>query len=393
MLKAYKYRLYPNKEQEVLLNKHFGCVRFVYNYSLNLKISAYQNENIRLSKFDLDKQLTELKKLDEYNWLKEVNSQSLQASNRHLDVAFSNFFKQHNDFPKFKSKKTNRFSFEIPANIYLDIDNNKVSFPKFKEGVNLVISRKPKGVIRQATVSKTPTNKYFISILYETGVDNKQKEIITRENSVGIDLGIKDFVITSDGVKYENNKYLRKLEDKLAKEQIKLSRKVKGSNNRNKQRIKVARVYEKISNQRLDYLHKISSILVSENKTICIEDLNVQGMIKNHKLAKSISDVSWGKFVELLRYKSEWYGVNILQIGRFEPSSKMCSCGVINKELTLKDREWTCETCGLVHDRDILASNNIKKFALNAIGLGQPELTPIESKSLDPRGNRNPIGL
>jgi putative transposase len=198
----------------------------VYNYRLNLKISAYQNENIRLSKFDLDKQLTELKKLDEYNWLKEVNSQSLQASNRHLDVAFSNFFKQHNDFPKFKSKKTNRFSFEIPANIYIDIDNNKVSFPKFKEGVNLVISRKPKGVIRQATVSKTPTNKYFLTILYETGVDNKQKEIITRENSVGIDLGIKDFVITSDGVKYENNKYLRKLEDKLAKEQIKLSIKV-----------------------------------------------------------------------------------------------------------------------------------------------------------------------
>lgn len=393
MLKAYKYRLYPNLEQTILLNKHFGCARFIYNYSLDLKIKAYQNDNTKLSKFDLDKKITELKQITEYIWLKEVNSQSLQASNRHLDVAFSNFFKKHNNFPNFKSKKSNRHSFEVPANIILDLDNNKVSIPKFKEGINLVISRIPKGIIRQATVSKTPSGKYFISILYETGEINKPKENIIRENTVGIDLGLKDFIITSDGVKYENNKFLYKLENKLAKEQVKLSRKVKGSNNRNKQRVKVARVHEKITNQRLDYLHKISSKLISENKTICIEDLNVEGMIKNHKLAKSISDVSWSKFVELLRYKAEWYGVNILQIGRFEPSSKMCSCGVINKELSLNDREWTCGACGLTHDRDILASNNIKKFALNAIGLEQPESTPTESNSLESCGSRNPIGL
>lgn len=393
MLKAYKYRLYPNSQQEMLLNKHFGCARFIYNLGLDLKIKAYQNNKSKLSKFDLDKNITELKKKEEYSWLKDVNSQSLQASNRHLDVAFSNFFRKHNSFPKFKSKKNNYHSFEIPANIILDIENNKVSIPKFKEGINLVISRIPKGEIRQATVSKTPSGKYFISILCETHEINKPKNEISYNNSIGIDLGIKDFLITSNGIKYENNKYLSKLEKKLSKEQNKLNKKVKGSNNRNKQRIKVAKIHEKISNQRLDYLHKLSTKLISENKTICIEDLNVSNMVKNHKLSKAISDVSWSTFIRLLTYKAEWYGVNILQIGRFEPSSKMCSCGVINKELSLNERDWTCKTCGTHHDRDILAANNIKNFALNAIGLEQPELTPMESKSIDTHRYRNPISL
>lgn len=393
MLKAYKYRLYPNSQQEVLLNKHFGCARFIYNWGLDLKIKAYQNNKSKLSKFDLDKNITELKKKEEYSWLKEVNSQSLQASNRHLDVAFSNFFRKHNSFPKFKSKKNNYHSFEIPANIILDIENNKVSIPKFKEGINLVISRIPKGEIRQATVSKTPSGKYFISILCETNEINKPKNEINYNDSIGIDLGVKDFLITSNGIKYENNKYLSKLEKKLSEEQKKLSKKVKGSNNRNKQRIKVAKIHEKISNQRLDYLHKLSSKLISENKTICIEDLNVSNMIKNHKLSKAITDVSWSKFIELLTYKAEWYGVNILQIGRFEPSSKMCSCGIINKGLTLNEREWTCQACGTHHDRDILAANNIKNFALNAIGLEQSKLTPMESKSIDPHRYRNPVSI
>jgi putative transposase len=393
MLKAYKYRLYPNNEQIVLLNKHFGCVRFIYNWSLDLKIKAYQNNKQKLSKFDLDKQLTILKKEENYLWLKEVNSQSLQASNRHLDVAFSNFFKKHNSFPKFKSKKLNKHSFEIPANVSLDIENAKVIIPKFKEGINLILSRLPKGEIRQATISKKPSGKYFISILCETNENNKTKSEIKENTTIGLDLGIKDFIITSDGVKYGNNKYLKQSENKLSKAQRKLSRKTKGSKNREKQRIKVARIHEKIYNQRLDYLHKISSKLISENKTICIEDLNVKGMIKNHNLAKSISDVSWTKFIELLTYKAEWYGVNILQIGRFEPSSKMCTCGFINKELKLSDREWICCKCNKHHDRDILAANNIKRFALNALVSERHEVTPMESKSLDPHGNRNPIGL
>lgn len=382
MLKAYKYRLYPNNDQEVLLNKHFGSCRFVYNWALDLKIKAYQNDNGRISKFELDKLLTELKKTEDYEWLKETNSQSLQAANRHLDVAFSNFFQKQNQFPKFKSKKRNKHSFEVPAGINLDVENNKIKLPKFKEGIRLVLSRLPKGNIRQATVSKTPSGKFYISILCETGEINKTKSRITKSTTIGIDLGIKDFIVTSDGVKYQNNKYLKRLEQKLVKEQRKLSKKQKGSSNRNKQRIKVAKIHEKISNQRLDYLHKISSKLISENKTIAIEDLSVKNMVKNKNLAKSIHDVSWSKFIELLKYKAEWYGVNILTIGRFEPSSKMCSCGEINHDLTLNDREWTCDTCGVTHDRDILAANNIKKFALNAnMGSGRP-LMPVEDYTL-----------
>ena len=393
MLKAFKYRLYPNSSQSILLNKHFGCTRLIYNWGLDLKIKAYQNDNTKLSKFDLDKLLTELKKEENRLWLKEVNSQSLQAANRHLDTAFTVFFRKNGGFPNFKSKHKNRFSFEVPSGIFIDIENNKVKFPKFKEGINIELSRLPKGEIRQATVSKTPSGKYFISILCETGELNKVKPEINEKDTIGIDLGIKDFIITSEGVKYKNNKYLKKLSKKLSREQRKLSRKVKGSKNRDKQRIKLNLVHEKITNQRLDYLHKVSSKLISENKTICVEDLNVAGMMKNHKLAKAISDVAWGKFIELLTYKAEWYGVNILTIGRFEPSSKMCSCGVINKDLTLDDRVWACDSCGVTHDRDILAANNIKKFALNKIGLGQPELTPMESKSVDPHGNRNPTSL
>jgi putative transposase len=254
--------------------------------------------------------------------------------------------------------------------------------PKFKDGIKIILSRLPKGVIRQATVSKTPSGKYFVSLLCETGETNKIKSKINKNTTIGIDLGIKDFIVTSDGIRYENSKYLKKLEKKLTKAQRKLSKKQKGSNNRNKQRINVAKIHEKITNQRLDYLHKVSSKLISENKTIAIEDLNVKGMVKNHKLAKSIHDVAWSKFIELLTYKAEWYGVNILTIGRFEPSSKMCSCGVINKELTLKDREWTCTSCNTTHDRDLLSANNIKRFALNAnMGSGRP-LMPAEDSTL-----------
>jgi putative transposase len=386
MLKSYKYRLYPNINQSELLNKHFGSVRFIYNWALDKKIKSYQNDKQRLTKFDLDKQLTELKKNDDFIWLKEVNSQSLQASNRHLDAAFTNFFRKQNGFPKFKSKHDNYHSFEIPQSIILK--DNRLIIPKFKEGINIKIDRPHNGEIRQATISKTPTGKYFVSILCETNENNKPKNSITEETTIGIDLGVKDFIITSNGFKYENHKFLNKSLKKLKREQRKLSRKVKGSNNRNKQRIKVAKIHEKISNRRIDNIHKISSKLVSENQTICIEDLNIKGMVKNHKLARSINDVSWGMFLNILQYKSEWNGVNILKIGRFEPSSKMCSCGVINNDLTLKDRVWSCNSCGVTHERDILAANNIKRFALNALRLDQPEVTPTESKSLDPHRSR-----
>ena len=391
MLKAYKYRLYPNKSQSELLNKHFGCARFVYNWSLDKKIKAYQNNKQRLSKFDLDKSLTELKSDINFVWLKEVNSQSLQAANRHLDVAFTNFFKKSKNFPKFKSKHNNNHSFEIPQNV--KVENNKLIIPKFKEGIKIVVDRVHKGEIKQATISKKPSGKYFVSILCETNELPKKKSKIVSQTTLGIDLGLTHFITTSDAIKYENHKFLNKSLKKLKKYQKSLSKKVKGSANRNKQRIKVAKIYEKITNQRLDFLHKLSSKLISENQTICIEDLNVKGMIKNHNLAKSISDASWTTFVQFLTYKSEWNGVNLLKIGRFQPSSKMCSCGEINHNLSLSDRIWTCNHCNTTHDRDILAANNIKNFALNALGSERPDVMPTESKSLDPRGSRKPINL
>lgn len=383
MLKAYKYRLYPNKKQSELLNKHFGSVRFVYNLGLDKKIKAYQNDKKRLTKFDLDKELTLLKTDINFAWLKEVNAQSLQAANRHLDIAFTNFFRKSQKFPKFKSKHNNNHSFEIPQHI--KIENNKLFIPKFKEGINIVIDRIHKGEIRQATISKRPSGKFFVSILCETNEIPKQKSKINPSTTLGIDLGLKHFIVASDNKKYENHKFLNKSLKKLKKEQKSLSRKLKGSLNKDKQRTKVAKIYEKITNQRMDFLHKLSSKLVSENQTICIEDLNVKGMIKNHNLAKAISDASWSKFIGLLTYKCDWNGVNLLTIGRFEPSSKMCSCGEINNELSLNDREWTCKSCNTTHDRDILAANNIKNFALNALGSERPEVTPTESKSLDPR--------
>lgn len=394
--KAYKFRIYPNKEEEILIHKHFGCTRFIYNWALNLKNETYQKEKKNLGRFTIQAEIPKMKKVDEYKWLKEVNSLSLQASLQHLDVAYTNFFRNKKGFPKFKSKHDNHKSFEVPANTIVDYKNKRISIPKFKQGIKARIHRTipKKGVIKTSTVSINPSGQYFISILVEEPIKEKKYKKPTMKNSVGIDLGIKDFATLSDGTKIENPKYLKNNLKKLKKEQRKLSKKVKGSNNRNKQRLKVARLHNKITNMRNDFLHKLTTKLVSENQAICLEDLNVKGMIKNHNLAQAISDVSWSKFNTLLEYKAEWHSVSILRIGRFDPSSKMCSCGVINQDLKLSDRIWTCKECGVTHDRDVLASQNIQKFALqaykNKIGQGLSKLTPVESKSLDPQRSRKP---
>ena len=360
MLKAFRYRLNPNEEQKVLLNKHIGASRFIYNLALETKQMAYVGNKHNLSCFELHSQLTDLKK--ELSWLKELNSQSLQQSITNLDKAYTAFFKGQNDFPKFK-KKTNNGSFNIPQNV--KVENNKLIIPKFtkKNSIDIVLHREIKGEIRQATISKTPTGKYFVSILCETGEQNKSKPKIKEETTIGIDLGIKDFVITSNGEVFENPKYLRKAQDKLKYVQSKYG-KYKGK----KTKQKLAKLHEKIANKRKDFLHKVSTKLIRENQTICLENLNVSGMLQNHKLAQAISDVSWSTFVNMLEYKAEWYGINILRIGRFEPSSKTCSnCGNINKEVTLKDREWTCVKCNTTHDRDVNAAINIKNFSLRNI--------------------------
>ena len=370
MLKAFKYRLNPTEEQIVLLNKHIGASRFVYNLALETKQIAYAGNKHNLSCFELHSQLKELK--EECTWLKELNSQSLQQAITNLDRAYTAFFKGQNSFPKFK-KKSSGGSFNIPQRVA--VENGKLIIPKFtkKNGIDIVLHRELKGEIRQATISRTPTGKYFVSILCETGETNKPKQKIKEETTIGIDLGIKDFAITSGGEVFENPKHLRKAQDKLKYQQRKYS---KNKGKRTKQ--KLAKLHEKATNKRKDYLHKISTKLVRENQTICLENLNVSGMIKNHNLAQAISDVSWSTFVSMLEYKADWYGTNILRIGRFEPSSKTCSnCGNINKELTLKDREWTCVKCNTKHDRDINAAINIKNFSLRNI------LSGTDSKNHD----------
>lgn len=357
MLKSFKYRLYPTKQQTELINKHIGSVRFVYNLALETKQTAYAGNKINLSCFALHKQLVDLKK--ECKWLKEINSQSLQQSITDLDSAYTRFFKGQADFPNFK-KKSARQSFNIPQSVIVNIEKNKLVIPKFKEGINIVLHRKFNGEIKQCTISKTPTNKYFVSILIDNHIELPIKPKIIENKSIGIDLGIKSFIITSDGEVISNPKYLKENLSKLKYIQSKYS-KYKGK----KTKQKLVLLHESIVNKRKDFLNKISTKLISENQTICLEDLNVGGMLQNHCLAQSISDVGWGMFVEMLKYKAEWYGKNIIQIGRFEPSSKTCHiCGNINKELTLKDREWTCKICNTVHDRDINAAINIKNFAL-----------------------------
>jgi putative transposase len=357
MIKSYKYRIEPTRTQQELINKHIGSCRFLYNLALETKQTAYAGNKVNLGCFDLMKQLPDLKK--ECAWLKEINSQSLQQSITHLDNAFTKFFKGQADFPNFK-KKSARQSFNIPQNVIVDFDNNKLIIPKFKKGIKIILHRVFKGIIKQATISKTPTGKYFVSILVENNIVTPIKSNITINNTIGIDLGIKSFLVTSDGLRFDNPKFFKKSESRLKYIQSKYS-KYKGK--RTKHRLNI--LYEYVTNQRKDYLNKISTQLIKSHDSVATENLNIKGMLQNHNLSQSISDVGWGMFVDMLKYKSEWYGKNILQIGRFEPSSKTCHiCGNINKELELKDREWICNGCGTVHDRDFNAAINIKNFAL-----------------------------
>lgn len=363
-----------------MFEKHFRCVRWVFNWGLEKKIKSYQQSKKSISCFDLMNELVKLKKEKDFEWLGEVNSQSLQMALRNLDTAFTNFFRKQNKFPHYKSKKNNRHSFQIPQSLKLD---DKLSIPKIPN-IKIRLSRKLEGRIKTATINKTPTGKYYISILVEQNKELPPKPKITEETTVGIDFGIKTFATISDGREFENPKFLDKSLKQLKRQQRRLNRKVKGSNNRDKQRLKVALAYEKVSNQRLNFLHKFSYQLTHKNQveTIAIEDLNVKGMVKNHQLARVISDVAWGEARRQLEYKSDWYGKNLLVIGRFEPSSKICSCGVINYELTLADREWTCPSCGTKHDRDMLASQNIKNFALIPQGLRKSTLAESRGSKL-----------
>jgi putative transposase len=383
MLKSFKYRVYPTPEQEVLLNKHFGSARFVYNKCLELKNEKYNLTKESISRFDLQVIIKELKNTEEFSWLNEINSQTLQSAILNLDTAYKTFFKTKKGFPKFK-KKNNRDSFSCPQNV--SVYKNKISVPKFKEGIDIVLDRKPKDLIKSATFSKTSSLKYFVSILCETNEIISLKKEIDKKSAIGIDLGINDFIILSNGEKVSNPRFYKKSLKKIKTLQRNICRKIKGSNRYNKNKIQLAKAHENIANQRKDFLQKLSTEIVNRYDTICLEDLNVKGMAKNKRLSQSISDVSWSDFVRMVSYKSEWKGKNVVQIGRFDASSKTCSvCGFKNKNLKRSDRQWICPECSIKHDRDINAAINILNFAFKKIVLVESQFKNVECCSVDDR--------
>ena len=365
-LKAYKYRIYPTEEQKIFINKTFGCVRLVYNLMLNDRIKAYKE-----SEGNPDKKLkypTPAKYKKEYEFLKEVDSLALANAQMNLDKAYKNFFRDKTIcFPRFKSKKNPVQSYTTNnQNGTVNIVGKYIKIPKLKSLIKIKIHREIKGIIKSATISRVASGKYYVSILCETEIN----ELPKTNSNIGIDLGLKDMMILSNGEKVGNKKFSRKLERKLRREQRKLSRKqevakkekrdLKECKNYQKQKIKLVKIHEKIMNSRNDFLNKLSTEIIKNHDIICIEDLNTKGLLQNHKLARSIADVSWYKLINKLEYKAKWYGKEIIKIDRWYPSSQICSvCGENTGKKALSIREWTCPFCNTTHDRDINAAKNI----------------------------------
>lgn len=361
MLKAYKYRIYPNLEQQEYLAKTFGCTRFIYNKMLADKIEHYKETGKMLKN-------TPAQYKKEFEWLKEVDSLALANTQQNLEKAYKNFFKDKSiGFPKFKSKKTNRFSYTTNnqnGTIFISEDNKYIKIPKLKTMIKIKLHREFTGKIKSATLSQNPSGKYFISIL----VDTENIQLPKNDNKIGIDMGLDIFCALSNGIKIQNPRFIKQYENKLIKEQRKLSNKVNGSNNWNKQRVKVAKLHENISNCRKDFLHKMSNIITNENQVIIMETLSSKEVQQNKQLSKSVSDVSWYEFSRQLEYKSNCKGRTFVKINKWFPSSQICNyCGYNDGKHTLDIREWTCPQCSTKHDRDINASINILNEGLRIL--------------------------
>ena len=364
MITATRIRIYPDEKQAEKLAKAFGCARWYWNDSLHKTQKVYQETGKGLGQYALNARLPDLKK--EYGWLAETHSQVLQSVSLNLSRAFVNFFERRAKYPNFKSKRGKQ-TIQYPQGVKL-VEGRKLYLPKIGH-VKAVVHREISGTIKTVTISKTPTGKYFASILIENGLD---APVISFGGKVlGVDMGLTHLAITSDGSKFDNPKHVAKAQKNLKRKQKKLSRKVKGSNSRNKARILVAKVHEKVANARKDYLHKLSRRLVDENQVIAVEDLHVKGMMRNHCLAKSIGDAGWGAFTTMLKYKTEQAGKGYIEVNRFFPSSKACSCCLhAQPSMPLQTRSWRCDKCGALHDRDINAAKNIRNEAQRMIAAG-----------------------
>jgi putative transposase len=396
MLRAIKIRLYPNKEQELKLNKVLGCYRFVYNQMLARKQQEYKENNKSLGLTDLSKYFHgELLKDENYTWLKEQNTKVMKQSIRQMLSAYEKFFKQHNGFPKFKSKKDKQSAlFPLEAiSKNNKFETRKITLTQPLKDIRFRCSdlyfnrlKQYHDMMRSATLSKTKSGNFFLSILVELPNEDVVKYHQTNEH-VGIDLGVKDFVITSDGEVFENKHFYKSQEQKIAKLQRQMSKKQKGSNNRNKVRIKLAKAFEKLSNQKEHYIHSVVNDLLTYYDIVFMEDLNVQGMLKNHKLAKAIQEIGFYRFKSILTYKAFNNGKQVVLVDRFYPSSKTCHiCGYINKGLKLSDRDWICPECGERHDRDLNAAMNILLEGERIIGVRSTEFTLVENPTVDDRG-------
>lgn len=388
--RRYRYRIYPTKVQVQQLAQHFGAVRYIYNWGLETKKKAWDESKERISYFDLTTQLTVQKR--EIAWLNDPYRDSLCVALKNVETAFQQFFRGKG-YPRFKSKRhiqSISYAQQGRKPSMLDCINSTIRIPKVGI-VKCLISRPLIGRLKQLTVSKTPTGKYFASCLIEIDSAFKAKADALESDAIGIDLGIKSFATLSTGELIDNPRFFNKSLKSVSRAARKHNRKKQDSKNREKSRKRLVRLYERVVNKRHDFLHKLTTKLTRDSQvgTVCIEDLNVAGMGRNHKLARHIQDAGWGKFREMLTYKADWYGVNLKVIDRFAPSSRMCTCGIKNTELTLKQRSWTCAACGTTHDRDLLAAQNIVRFAFHpetvvksTIGRGTPESTLVETLAL-----------